>query len=90
MLILTLIGVTVGVAMGFIARRFDLTKDQINYLAFPGELFMRALKMIILPLIVSSIVCGLAGMDMKLSGKLGLRAIVYYMVTTVLSVITGM
>ncbi|XP_039271422.2 excitatory amino acid transporter 3-like [Styela clava] len=89
LLILTLLGVVVGVSLGFGVRQLELTSTQIAYLAFPGELFMRALKMIILPLIVSSIICGLAGMDVRLSGKLGLRAILYYMTTTVLAVTTG-
>lgn len=50
---------------------------------------MRALKMIVLPLIASSIIVGLAGMDAKLSGKLGLRAIIYYMTTTILAIVMG-
>lgn len=89
LLIATLAGVLLGVGLGFAARRLNLTQEQIVYLSFPGELFMRALKMIVLPLIASSIIVGLAGMDAKLSGKLGLRAVMYYMTTTILAIAMG-
>ena len=50
---------------------------------------MRMLKMLILPLIVSSLIVGLADLDQSASGKLGRRAVVYYMATTGLAVILG-
>ena len=50
---------------------------------------MRMLKMMIIPLIVSTLVAGLAGLDSTASGKMGLRAIVYYMSTTFIAVVLG-
>ncbi|XP_068965176.1 excitatory amino acid transporter 1-like isoform X2 [Bombus flavifrons] len=58
----------------------------INYL---GDLFLRMLKSLILPLIISSLVSAIGSLDLSLSGKIGMRAIVYYMVTTVSAVILG-
>ena len=59
------------------------------YLAFPGDLLMRMLKMMILPLIISSLIAGLANLDMGSSGRMGGRAVLYYMSTTLLAVILG-
>ena len=50
---------------------------------------MRMLKMLILPLIITSLIVGLADLDRSASGKLGRRAVLYYMATTLLAVILG-
>lgn len=58
---------------------------------FLGDLFIRALKMIIVPLIVASVVTGIRGMgDASSLGRVGLRTLVYYTGTTLLAVIVGM
>ncbi|KAK0392987.1 hypothetical protein QR680_000007 [Steinernema hermaphroditum] len=45
--------------------------------------------MMILPLIMSSLISGLAQLDAKQSGRMGSLAILYYISTTILAVITG-
>ena len=45
--------------------------------------------MLILPLIVSSIISSLAQLDAQSSGKMGVRALVYYFGTTILAAIVG-
>uniref|UniRef100_A0A8B9PZI7 Amino acid transporter n=1 Tax=Apteryx owenii TaxID=8824 RepID=A0A8B9PZI7_APTOW len=50
---------------------------------------MRMLKLIILPLIISSMITGVAALDSSISGKIGLRAIIYYFCTTLIAVILG-
>ncbi|KAL1007653.1 hypothetical protein UPYG_G00089570 [Umbra pygmaea] len=58
-------------------------------IAFPGDILMRMLKMLILPLVISSLITGLAGLDAKSSGRLGTRAMVYYMTTTIIAAVLG-
>merc|ERR1719186_2401377 len=59
------------------------------YVGFIGKLFLNVLKSLIVPLIIPSLIATIGGMDLALSGKIGLRAIIYYMTTTVMAVILG-
>jgi len=70
--------------------KFLFTKRELSYIKFPGELFLRALAMIILPLIVSSIVSGFANLDATSSKRMGGITIAFYGGTTVLAAIEGM
>ncbi|XP_042273539.1 excitatory amino acid transporter 4 isoform X2 [Thunnus maccoyii] len=87
--LLTVAAVVLGAILGFALRPHNLSLREIKYFAFPGELLMRMLKMLVLPLIVSSLVTGISSLDSKASGKMGVRAVVYYMVTTLIAVFIG-
>ena len=68
----------------------DLWTDrEVMYVAYIGKLFLRMLKALILPLIIPSLIAAIGQLDMTLSGKIGGRAVAYYMSTTVLAVILG-
>uniref|UniRef100_A0A8C5B2I1 Amino acid transporter n=1 Tax=Gadus morhua TaxID=8049 RepID=A0A8C5B2I1_GADMO len=89
-LTLTILGVFLGSISGMLLRHIaPLPPDVVMIISFPGEILMRMLKMLILPLVVSSLVTGLAGLDAKSSGRLGTRAMVYYMSTTVIAAVLG-
>ncbi|XP_032998621.1 neutral amino acid transporter A isoform X2 [Lacerta agilis] len=85
MVILTVSGVLLGVVMGTLVRRLHLSQAQVSYLAFPGEMLLRMLKMIILPLVVCSLVSGAASLDTRSLGKLGGIAVAYFLITTLLA-----
>ncbi|PKU40593.1 excitatory amino acid transporter 1 isoform x2 [Limosa lapponica baueri] len=133
-----------GVILGFSLRSYKMSYREVKYFSFPGELLMRMLQMLVLPLIVSSLVTdvvlvkffrsyqaenmtiydgnfngdmqmfcdpcftpdtenkqlyaqqknsisrkGIAALDSKASGKMGIRAVVYYMSTTIIAVLIG-
>ncbi|KAG7168361.1 Excitatory amino acid transporter 2-like [Homarus americanus] len=85
LLVMTILGVVVGVAAGAFARTVEYTADTVMLVSFPGEIMMRMLKMLILPLIISSIITGLSCLDTGSSGKMGSRALCYYFSTTILA-----
>ena len=58
LLVITFSGVSAGVCAGLALRPLDLEAITISYIAYPGELFMRLLKLMILPLIIASLVTG--------------------------------
>ncbi|KAM0725307.1 Excitatory amino acid transporter [Formica fusca] len=89
LLALTIAGVLVGLGLGFLGRLADLTPQSITLVSFPGEILMRMLKMFILPLIISSLISGMAQLDVQRSGRIGIRALTYYSVTTILAAIVG-
>uniref|UniRef100_A0A7N8Y4G6 Amino acid transporter n=1 Tax=Mastacembelus armatus TaxID=205130 RepID=A0A7N8Y4G6_9TELE len=90
LLTLTVLGVILGAVAGMLLRvAAPLHPDVVMVIAFPGDILMRMLKMLILPLIISSLITGLAGLDAKSSGRLGTRAMVYYMTTTIIAAVLG-
>ncbi|XP_052603319.1 excitatory amino acid transporter 4-like [Peromyscus californicus insignis] len=88
-ILLTVSAVITGLSLAFTLHPYQLSYHQIKYFSFPGELLMRILQMLVLPLIVSSLVTGMASLDNKATGRMGMRAAVYYMVTTVIVVFIG-
>ncbi|PWA31585.1 hypothetical protein CCH79_00020019 [Gambusia affinis] len=59
------------------------------YFSFPGELLMRMLKMLILPLITSSLMSGLSSMESKACCRMGVLTVTYYLWTTFIAVVVG-
>jgi len=59
--------------------------------AFVGTLFLNALKMIVVPLVVSSIITGIAGASKSNAfGRLGLKTLTYYMATSLMAILIGL
>ena len=63
LLVLTVTGVFLGFIVGFIVRIFKPSEEVIMFISFPGDVLMRILKMLILPLIVSSLIAGAPSRD---------------------------
>ncbi|XP_036304014.1 excitatory amino acid transporter 3-like [Pipistrellus kuhlii] len=90
LLLFTVAMVVLGIGIGVLVREYSkLSNLEKLYFTFPGEILMNMLKLIILPLIISSMITGVAAMDSNVSGKIGLRAVVYYFCTTLIAVILG-
>ncbi|XP_014278467.1 excitatory amino acid transporter 3 [Halyomorpha halys] len=91
--IMTVVCTALGVGVGLILRANSEGKPwrarHIMYMQFPGEIFLRMLKMLIIPLMVSSITAAVGGLDLSLSKKIGIRSILYYSASTGSAVLEG-
>ncbi|XP_060522343.1 excitatory amino acid transporter 3 [Cylas formicarius] len=90
--ILTVVGVFGGTAVGLLIRAMSSspwTPREVMYLAFPGELFLRMLKALIIPLLMASVISAIGSLDLSLSKKIAVRSILYYATTTICAVILG-
>lgn len=62
----------------------------VESVSWMGDVFLRALKMIIIPLILSSLISGITNIGSGSSlGRLGLKTILYYVSTSLLAIVTG-
>ncbi|XP_069787843.1 neutral amino acid transporter A isoform X1 [Narcine bancroftii] len=89
LVIFTVSGVLVGVAVGLGVRRLHLSQSRLVYFAFPGEVLLRLLKMVILPVVFCSLVSGAASLDTRALGKLGGKAIAFFAITTLVASALG-
>ena len=63
----------------------------VKYVEWMGTLFLRALRMIIVPLIFSSIVSGVTGIGSAQNlGRMSLKTISYYLLTSLFAIVTGL
>lgn len=82
--ILTLSAVIVGFTLGFLLRLAEPSSDALLWLGMPGELFLRLLKMMIIPLLVCSVIHSTASLDPKSNGKISVLTFTYILLTNLL------
>lgn len=79
---LTLVGVGVGFIIGFSVDH--ATASGIMWIGMAGELYIRMLKMMIVPLVVCSVISGTAKMDPRSNGKVSGISLAFIMITNFL------
>ena len=85
LLYLMITGIVLGIFSGWMYGSKMLSVEWI------GEMFLDALKMLVVPLIISSMIVGIAGLgDIRKVGKTGLIALGYFMMTTCMAVAIGL
>lgn len=89
LLIVTLIGVLAGIVIGFSLRPENLSETIILLISYPGELYMRLLKLLILPLIISSLITGTSNVNARLNGKMAVRTFICFFLTSAFNALLG-
>ena len=86
-----IIGLLLGFVWALLSIKFNLNEFTKDWIAPFGTIFISLLKMIAVPLVLFSIISGVANLgDPKKLGKLGLKTIALYMSTTVIAISTGL
>ena len=76
-----ILGALAGVVLG----------ESVLAVSFMGDLSLKALRMVIVPLILTSIICGVSGLGASGNmGSLGGKTFVYYTVSSLLAILTGL
>jgi Na+/H+-dicarboxylate symporter len=80
-----LIGLAIGILLGL------MLQEKVIYLKPFGDIFIRMIKMIIVPLIFFAIVTGITSIqDTKVLGRIGLKASIAYFITTLFAITIGL
>jgi len=80
-----LIGLIIGLLYGL------LLKSHVEYVSWMGVIFLRALKMIVVPLVLTSLISGVTNIGSGSSlGRLSLKTLGYYMLTSIIAILTGL
>ncbi|MEH7351866.1 cation:dicarboxylate symporter family transporter [Gottfriedia acidiceleris] len=83
-----LIGLVIGIIVGAI---FYGNPKVADYLQPIGDIFLRLIKMIVIPIVVSSIIVGVASVgDTKKLGRLGGKTILYFEIITTVAILIGL
>ena len=86
------IGLVLGLLFGFVMTFFDFGPTFVSDWIQPfGTIFVRLLKLIAIPLILASLVKGIADLkDISKFKNMGIRTFVTYMITTVVAILIGL
>lgn len=81
------LGVILGIILGFMP---DTSKAFLDFIKPFGDVFVRLLRMIVVPVIFLSLIAGAASIAPNRLGRVGVKIIVYYLVTSAFAVIIGL
>ncbi|WP_342574538.1 cation:dicarboxylase symporter family transporter [Solibacillus sp. FSL K6-1781] len=83
-----LIGLVLGVIVGAV---FFGNENVQSYLQPLGDIFLNLIKMIVVPIIISTLIVGVAGTgDIKQLGRLGGKTLIYFEVITTVAIAVGL
>lgn len=87
-----LIGMALGLIFGMIAIQFEvLSSITLDYIKPIGTIFIRSLKMVAVPLVLASLIIGVANIgDISKLSRMGGKTLMIFIITTVISITLGL
>jgi Na+/H+-dicarboxylate symporter len=84
-----LVGILLGPSLGLVEPATGTLLG--NWLAFPGQLFIASIQMIVIPLVIASVIRGLAASEnLEQLRRLGLRVVAFFVATTAIAASIGL
>ncbi len=83
-------GLVLGVAFGLLAGYLGWADFVGTYVKPFGDLFVRLLKMLVMPIVLASLVVGAASISPARLGRVGVKIVVYYLLTSAFAVFFGL
>ena len=87
-----LIALVLGIVVGAVLHNQPDNREWLvtNILSPAGDIFIHLIKMIVVPIVISSLIVGIAGVgDAKKLGRIGVKTILYFEVITTLAIVVG-
>jgi len=86
------IQIFIGLALGILVGALFYGNPAIESFLQPiGDVFIRLIKMIVAPIVISSLIVGVAGVgDMKRLGRIGGKTILYFEIVTTIAIVVGL
>lgn len=86
-----IIGLVLGIVWAFISSSLGWNEFTVNWINPFGQIFIRLLKFIAVPLVLFSIIGGVSGLsDISKLGRMGLKTLLLYLITTITAVTVGL
>ena len=86
-----LIGIGLGIVAGILLCRIAPYENWSKYIKWAGDIFLRGLRMIVIPLVFTSIALGVAGMGNSAAlGRIAGKTLLYYICTTTIAATIGL
>ncbi len=86
-----IIGLVLGAVYAWMSIRYGWNEFTLNWIQPFGDIFINLLKMIAVPLVLFSIISGVASLgDMKKLGRMGIKTLAIYLTTTMFAVVIGL
>lgn len=86
------IGLALGILVGWYFNTHPLHQDWVSSQVLKplGDIFIKMMKMVVVPLVFCSMVLGIAGGDNKSFGRMGIKSIGYFFAITSLAIVVGL
>jgi Na+/H+-dicarboxylate symporter len=86
-----LLGMVAGIIAGLLMPKLPFLMENIEWVKLPGEIFLKLIIMIVVPLVFASVLAGTASLgDIRKLGRIGARTVTYYILTTTIAIVLGL